>query len=430
MKNNRFIKSTLILIIGGFITKILGFVIRIIYTRMVKEEGISLYTIITPTYSLVVTIASSFLPVAISKLVSENKKDNQKLLFNSFVLILLLDILLISIIILFAKYISYYLLKEKRTLLMIYSIAITVPFISASSLFKGYFFGKQKMHPNVISNIIEQIIRIILIISIIPILYRKDITLAVSGLIIFSVITETISCLVFILFLPKKASIKKENMKLSVSYIKDILKISIPLTSSRLIGNIGFFFEPILLTNILLYKGFSNNYILSSYGIYNAYAISLLAMPNFFILAISSSIIPEISRYFCQGNIKMVQKRFKQAIYLALLLGLGFSMFILLFRNNLLEILYKTVKGSDYIKILGPVFVLFYLEGPLTSTLQAIGKSSSTFKITTIGIIVKLSIMSLLAFLKLGIYSLILAEILNIFVVVILSATKVRKELF
>ena len=430
MKNNKFIKSTVILILGGFITKVLGFVIRIVFTRIVKEKGISLYTIITPTYSLFIAVAAGFLPVSISKLVAENNKNNQKLLFNSFIIITILDALLIILGILFSKYIAFNLLKEKRTLILIYGILATIPFISLSSLFKGYFLGKQKMHPNVISNIIEQIVRLVLIILWIPKIAKVSTTKSVLALILLSVITETISCLVFIMFLDQNKKILKRNLKVSKPYVKDILKTSIPLTSSRLIGNVGFFFEPILLTNILLYKGYSNSYILNNYGIYNAYAISLLTMPNFFIMAISSAIIPEISKYYSKKNIKMVQKRFKQAIYISLLLGLFFSIFILLFRNKLLFVLYKTTTGSNFIQILGPIFVLFYLEGPISSTLQAIGKSKETLKITTIGIIIKLLSMSLLAFLKLGIYALVWGEIINIFLVVILSLLKIKKELF
>ena len=430
MKNNIFIKSTLILIIGGFITKLLGFIIRIIYTRIVGEEGISLYTIITPTYSLIITIAASFLPVAISKLISEQKYKSSTIIFNSVFIILLVDLLLIFVLCFSSKYISINLLKEKRTLLLLYSIIFTIPFVSASSVFKGYYLGKQKMHPNVVSNIIEQIIRILLIIILIPILYRKNLVYGVVGLILISVITETISCLVFILYLPRRLIINKNEAKLSFATIKDILKTSIPLTSGRLIGNIGYFFEPIILTNILTNRGFSSNYVLTNYGIYNAYAISLLALPNFFILAISSAILPEISKYYSKKNYKMTQKRYKQALFISLILGLFFSLFILLFRNQLLLIIYKTTKGSSFIKILAPAFVLFYLEGPITSTLQAIGKSKSSFHITTIGIIIKLIVMTMLAYLKYGIYSLIIAEIANIFIVVLLGIIRVKKELF
>ena len=65
-----------------------------------------------------------------------------------------------------------------------------------------------------------------------------------------------------------------------------------------IIGNICYFLEPILLTNILLINGYSNDYILLQYGAYNAYSISLLAMPSFFIQDISSSLLPEISRFY------------------------------------------------------------------------------------------------------------------------------------
>ena len=78
MKRNKFLESTIILLIGGFITKVLGFVIRIVYTRMVGSDAISLYTIVTPTYSLLLTIATLALPIAISKLIAEEKLNNKK----------------------------------------------------------------------------------------------------------------------------------------------------------------------------------------------------------------------------------------------------------------------------------------------------------------------------------------------------------------
>ena len=71
MNKNLFIKSTLILILSGFLTKILGFIIKVIYTRIIGEYGISLFTIATPTYSLLLTISTLAIPISISKLVSQ-----------------------------------------------------------------------------------------------------------------------------------------------------------------------------------------------------------------------------------------------------------------------------------------------------------------------------------------------------------------------
>ena len=52
-----FFKSTIILLIGGFLTKILGMIIKVIMTRCVGVDGIALYMLVFPTFSLFMTIS-------------------------------------------------------------------------------------------------------------------------------------------------------------------------------------------------------------------------------------------------------------------------------------------------------------------------------------------------------------------------------------
>ncbi|MDD2391496.1 MAG: oligosaccharide flippase family protein, partial [Bacilli bacterium] len=54
---NKFIKSTIILVIGGFITKLLGMVIKIVITRLLGTEGIGIYMLAMPTYTLFIALA-------------------------------------------------------------------------------------------------------------------------------------------------------------------------------------------------------------------------------------------------------------------------------------------------------------------------------------------------------------------------------------
>ena len=70
---NKFIKNTLILIIGGFLTKIMGMFIKIIMTRNITDNAISLYMLTLPTYNLFITLVTAGLQLSISKLTSENK---------------------------------------------------------------------------------------------------------------------------------------------------------------------------------------------------------------------------------------------------------------------------------------------------------------------------------------------------------------------
>lgn len=426
MKKNLFIKSTLILICSGFLTKILGFIIKVIYTRIIGEYGISLYAIAAPTYSLLLTIATLAIPISISKLVSENKGRSIRILTSAAFLILSINFLLILLILLTRDFLATTLLKEPLASPILLAFALTLPFVSISSVLKGYFAGKQNMVPHATSNIIEQIIRLIIIVIVLPILMEKSVMHAVIGLILLTIISEVSSIIVFLFFIPKHIDFKT-NLLPSKKHTKDILNISVPTVSSRIIGNIGYFLEPIILTNLLLFSGYPSSYILREYGAYNAYSLTLLTMPGFFIAAISTSLLPEISKFHGENNTKMIKRRIHQSIIFALLIGIFFSFIIFTFRDTLLFSLYNTTSGSNYIKVLAPFFVLFYLEGVLTSSLQALGYAKVTMNITLWGVILKLLVMAILSLCHIGIYSLVIAEIINILFVVLLNIKYLKK---
>lgn len=426
-KKNIFIKSTIILILGGIITKILGFIIRIIYTRIVGPEVIGLYSLVMPTYSLLITIATLALPTTISKLIAENKHNNLKIISTSTILIMIINFIVVIFMLLSAKFIANNLLHEERCYLLIIAMSLTFPIISISSIIKGYFYGKQNMIPNVVSNIIEQVIRGLLIYIFVPIIMAKSEILAACSLFLFSFAEEVVSIFINLLFLPKHIKIKKCDFKPDKYTLKNILSISLPTVSSRIIGNIGYFFEPIILKNLLLFSGYSNNYILVEYGAYNAYTITILTVPSFFITAISSALIPEISRHYLEKNNKLLLKRLKEALFFSLTIGITYSILLIFFAQNILDAIYNTSLGLSYIKILAPIFPLFYIESILMSFLQAINKASTTMHITIIGVIIKLITLAVTSLLHIGMYSLIISEIINILIVVSLNIYYVRK---
>lgn len=426
-KKNIFIKSTLILILGGIITKILGFIIRIIYTRIVGTEVISLYSLVMPTYSLLITIATLALPTTISKLIAEQKGNNLKIISTSTILIMLINIFVVIVMLISAKFIAINLLHEERCYLLLISMTLTFPIISISSIVKGYFYGKQNMVPNVVSNIIEQLIRGILIYLFVPVIMAKSEILAACSLFLFSFAEEVVSIIINLLFLPKHIKIEKHNLIPDKYTLKSILSISLPTVSSRIIGNIGYFFEPIILKNLLLFSGYSNEYILIEYGAYNAYTITILTVPSFFITAISSALIPEISKHFLDRNIAIMKKRLKEALIFALIIGISYSVILMFYGSSILYAIYHTYEGLNYIKILAPIFPLFYIEAILISFLQAINKAHITMKITITGVILKLVVLAITSLIHIGMYSLIISEIFNIFIVVLLNICYIHK---
>jgi len=425
----KFIKSAIILMIGGAITKFLGMFIRICMTRIVKTEGIGLYMLISPTFSLFMTLSQLSMPTAISKLVSEERHSSKKIYASNIPVILLFNLILMIIIILFGKILATYLLHDSRCYLPIISIALVLPFDAMSNMLRGYFFGKQRMVPHVISHVFEQIVRLTLIILLIPTLLEINLVYAVSGLVLVNLVSELLSIFVLLFFLPRDISIRKSDLKPNRSNIKDVLEISIPTTGGRLAGNIGYFLEPILLTSSLLLAGYNNQFIVTEYGIINGYVLPLLLMPGFFTGAISSALLPVISKAYIDKRKTYVKKKIKQACLISLAIGFPVTVILMIYPEFFLQLFYNTTSGSTYIRILAPFFLLYYVEAVFSSSLQAINRSKNIMFDNLKGIICKSLAIYLLGMLHIGMTGLLVGIILNVSVVTISHYLNIKKSL-
>ena len=428
MKKNKFIKSTIILIIGGFITKVLGMIIKIIITRIIGTEGIGLYFLIIPTFLLLNTIAQLGLPTALNILISKNKLDHKQLVITASLISLFIDLCIFIILIIFGNSISINLLSEKRCSLGIISIGFVLPFISVSNMLRSYFFGKQRMYPHVITNILEDIVRLLLIFFFLPYFLSKGISIAIAFILLTNIASELTSILIFIFLLPNFQITKKE-LKIKKKILKELFSICLPTTGSRLIGSIGYFLEPIILTFVLIKVGYSNKFIINEYGIINGYVMPLILLPSFFTAALSNALIPIVSNNYEKKNFTLIKKKIKQAIFFSLLIGIPATIIFLIIPEIPLKYIYNTNLGINYIKFLAPICLLHYIQTPISSSLQAMGKAQISLKGTFYGIIIRATLLFTLSFLKIGIWGLILATSSSIIFVTLYDLYNVTKTL-
>ena len=425
---NKFIKSTVILIIGGFITKILGMVIKIVLTRTIKTDGIGLYMMILPTFNLFITLCNLGMPTAITKLVSEHKRKSKKIVLSIIPIIIIYNILLIILIFIISPFLSNNLLHNSNTYYPLIATSITLPFITISSIIKGYFFGKERVFPNTISNIVEQLARLILTIFLVSKMMKYGLVIAVTSVVLINVISEFSSIVVLLLFLPKE-KIDKEDFKVDNSILREMLGISLPTTMARLIGSITYFLEPIILTNILKYVGYTSEYITLEYGVINGYVYPLLLLPSFFTLAISSAILPVVSNSYSNRNYIYTKLKIKQALFFSLLIGVPVTILFIFIPDVLLKLVYNTTCGSQYIPIIAPFFIMHYIQAPLTSSLSGMGYAKEAMRGTLYGSIIKVISLIFLSLLRIGLWSLVISSILNIAIVTIHHIYYVRKYL-
>lgn len=429
MKKSNFIRSTLILLIGGFITKLLGMVIKIVMSRGLTTEGIGLYMLIMPTFTLLISLAQFGLPVAISKLVAEDNRNNKNIVFSAIPITVVINFIILIFLIIFSDYIATSLLHDSRCKYALMSIGFVLPFISISSIFRGYFFGKEKMIPHVVSNITEDIIRLIILIIGIPVFSKYGIEFAVAFVVLSNIISELTSIIILFFFIPKNFSLSAHDFVPKKSDLKDVLGISIPTTTSRIIGSIGYCLEPIILTFFLLKNGYTNSFIVEEYGILNGYVMPLILLPSFFTSAISQALIPIVSNQYAKGNKRLVKKKIKQALFFCLLIGVPATLLFTFIPDIFLKYIYNTSKGINYIRVLAPICILHYIQSPISSSLQAMGRAKDSMKGTIMGMIIRTSLLLIGCNLKIGLWGLVIATSCNIIFVTIFDAIKVKRAL-
>lgn len=425
---NKFIKSTLILVIGGFFTKVLGMAIKIVLTRLIGTEGIGLYSMIMPTFLLLNSIAQLGLPTALNVLIASDKYNTKNLVFTAILISLSIDIMIMLFLIVSSTFLSNNLLNDARLSLGLLSIGFVLPFITISNCLRSYFFAKQRMYPHVITNIIEDLVKLIFIIIGIPFFLSKGIEYAIAFVILSNIFCELSSIIIFIFLIPN-FKCKGKELKPNIKNIKELFKISLPTTGSRLIGSIGYFLEPIIITFVLLKIGYTNKFIVTEYGIINGYVMQLVLLPSFFTGAISQALIPIVSKNYVKGNYKYISKKIKQAIFFSLLIGIPATIVFELFPDVLLKLLFNTNKGIEYIKVIAPICLLHYIQSPISSSLQAMGSAKISMIGTLLGMILRTISLFIFSHFKIGLWSLLIATSINIMFVTIFDLYNVKRIL-
>lgn len=417
MNKQTFIQGTIILIIAGFITKILGFINKIVMARILGPEGIGLYMMAVPILILVITLTRLGLPVAISKLVAEaeatgNQARIKRILVVSLAITGTLSIIYTVATIFGAKILSSIFLTDERAYYPLIAITPIVPVVAISSVIKGYFQGKQNMRPSSYSQVIEQVVRICLVAFLAKSLLPYGLEYAAAGAMISAVIGE-IAALMY-LFTTFKLR-KRRGFRVRKGFIgqlqqgqqtlRDLLRIGLPTTGSGLIGSISWTLEAIIVAQSLALAGMTIAVATAQYGLLSGYAIPLVMLPMFITYSLSVSLVPAVSEAVARKDYILIQRRIYQALRIALIFGAPSTIIMYFFAEPLTTVIYHAPEAGKFLKIMAPFFLLLYFQGPLQAALQGLDLAKAAMINTLIGAVIKtLAIFVLASRPELGIY--------------------------
>lgn len=441
MKKQSLIRGTLILGGASLISRFLGLFFRWPLMMLIGDEGMGYYQMSYPLYMFFIAIASG-IPVAVSKMVSEKNAIGDEIgaklvLKKALFLMIFMGIGFSITIFIFSKQIIHVLKWDSNSYYSLIGISVAPIFISIMASFRGYFQGLQNMTPTAISELIEQIGRVIFGVGLAYIFFSKGIEYSAGGASLGAAAGGLIGGLYLVIRYIKMNSIKKHNSKDKKSkregilILNKLLMMAIPISIGSTVGTIMSLIDSVLVPQKLLNAGFTYKEAAVIYGQLSGKAFVLVNIPLALSIALCASLVPIIAEmYVLKRKVELVNKietafKFSAVISIPSCLGLFFL------SAPILQLIFPGRAAGDVIlKYLALSIPFIIIAQTSTALLQGVGKYAVPVINLLMGCIIKIVLTFLLVPIPgINIYGAITGTIAGYFTAALLNMLYIRKSL-
>jgi len=377
------IYGTVVLTMANIFVRLLGFVYRIFLSRTVGPQGIGLSQLAFPVFIIAISITSSGLAMAVSRLVAEKKAQGDtraifRIVKMSSFMVCIISVIISLFIFKHMDYIATNVLHDARVRI---SLLVMLPCILISSLgsvLKGYFYGLKNIHPSALDEVIEQITRMLLVFLLIIYVPNKTDEITAAIIILGMVIGE-LSSLVYLSYSYKKHKLDIQWTDRGEGYFtifQQIYHIAVPVTCTRIFMSVMSSVNSVLIPRQLMASGLTNHEAVGMYGIITGMVMPLLFLPFTIISSLSVMIIPTISEKMTVRNYSDVKNKISTSIQLSCITAFFSSGVLIAFGHPIGIVLYNQPLVGIFLIPLAGILIFQCLQHNLASILNGLGKQN------------------------------------------------------
>ncbi|MDK2800923.1 MAG: stage sporulation protein [Clostridiales bacterium] len=394
---NSLLYGTFVLTIANIFVRLLGFIYRIFLSRMIGPQGMGLVQLIFPLYMITITLTASGIPIAVSRIVSQRKaigdiRGIKRTVFISLLMVIVISIFLCFLVIINADKIATHLFKDTRTHSAILVFFPCILITGLGAVLKGYFYGVKNIHPPALSEIIEQIVRMVLVVAILLWIPSLSVQASTAVVILGMVIGELASLLYLHYYYHQSMKVNFHSIQTPASALlfKNILIIAIPITLTRLVSSLMMAANSILIPRRLMAGGMANSEAVGAFGIISGMVMPLLFLPFTIISALSVVIIPNLSENVMLKNWTNIRDKVSKSIFITCLTAFGSMALIIPLAHVIGIVLYQQPAVGKFLIPLSYSMIFFCLQHSLNSILNGLGKQNRAALHFMIGGIIQL----------------------------------------
>ena len=387
-KHSAFVKGAAILAVAGIGVRFVGAAMRILLAAIIGDEGIGLYQMAYPVYSSLLAISTAGIPVAVSKLVSENiaLRDFREAarVFRIAMVILSLTGLVIALLLFFgAEIMAERIVKEPRAVYPIMAIAPAIFFVTIMSAIRGFFQGQQKMLPTAASQVVEQVGRVAVSLALALWLLPVGLEFAAAGAAAGAVGGGILGLfLLVILYFRERPNFQRamkrqrgHNPALYSQIVKRIFALAIPITFGSLIMPLSTMIDLAVVPRQLQAAGFTAERATALYGQLTGMASSVIYFPNVVTLALSMSLVPAISEAYVLRQSSLIRSRTALAVKLTMLFCLPAAVGLFILAEPITLLLFKNAEAGYPLAVSSWSVIPLCLYVSTTGIIQGLGRT-------------------------------------------------------
>ncbi len=386
-KAQNYLHGAAILTATAAIVKILGGIYKIPLGNLLTDEGYSYFTVAYRVYALLLTLSTAGLPVALSRLIStanatgryNQVKRTFSVALTAFTVLGLAGTL---IMLLFPNWLAG-LMNSPNASLSITALSPAVVFVCLLAAYRGYAQGHENMKPTAISQIIEVVVKLIVGLGLAWLLSARGygLPVAAAGAILGVTVSEFLAFL-YVFFCKRKIDRARTRPLAAPDVpssrgrtLASLLKVAIPITiGSSILSIIDLIDTALILNRLQSAVGLTEAAASVLNGIYSK-AGTLFALPSYFIVSITISMIPAVSAYLAKSQrreaAEIASSSMRMTALIALPAGIGLSVL----SYPIMKVLYPTgaAEGPQLLAVLGIASFFLCMSIVTNSVLQAYG---------------------------------------------------------
>ncbi|MCL2620364.1 MAG: polysaccharide biosynthesis protein [Defluviitaleaceae bacterium] len=382
------IMGALTLTAANIITRLIGFAYRIFMANAIGAEGMGLFQLIMPVYSLAWAICCSGITTTLSRLVAAEQAKGafgnmRRLLWISLGITTALSLVLTGVLFFVAEPIGTSILNEGRIVLSLQILSFSFVFMAVGSCIRGYFLGLQKTIIPATSQIIEQIARIGVVLLLASAFIPRGLEYAAAMAVLGIVVGEALS-FVYVAVAYKWRTKKEGGSKFAPTLTRRqsliaIAAMAAPLTLNRITSAFLSTVENVMIPARLQAFGMAAEDALATFGQITGMAMPLIFFPSAILVALSVSLVPSISESIALGNTRRVNATISKSIVFTSIVAFGAALIFVVFPNEIGQIVYRQDLGQILL-ILGLMCPFWYFNITLNGLLNGLGEQIFIFR--------------------------------------------------